>query len=149
MSIGSICNHSVATISSDAGIVEAARRMREEHVGDLVVVELRGGITVPIGIVTDRDIVVSVVAKQVSPADLTVADVMSSSLLKVNEQSGVEHALQEMHRGGVRRAPVVGARGELVGILSVDDVIERLAAQLDHVAGLIHAEQQREVRVRP
>jgi CBS domain-containing protein len=139
----------VATISPDAGIVEAARRMREEHVGDLVVVELRGGITMPIGIVTDRDIVVSVVAKQVSPADLTVVDVMSSSLLKVNEQSGVEHGLQEMHREGVRRAPVVGARGELVGIVSIDDVIERLAAQLDHVAGLIQAERRREARVRP
>ena len=149
MTINLICNHNVATAAANDGIVDAAARMREEHVGNLIVVERRGSSVVPIGILTDRDIVVGVVAKRVSPDTLTVGDAMTRELLTVREDDGVEFALREMRGRGVRRAPVVGERGELVGIVSLDDVIQHLATQLGRLADAIRLEQDAEVRARP
>ncbi|HEX6998096.1 MAG TPA: CBS domain-containing protein [Gammaproteobacteria bacterium] len=149
MAVSSICNYNVATISADAGIVEAAARMREEHVGDLIVVEYRQGRRVPVGILTDRDIVVSVIAKQVDPEAVKVGDVMSSELLTVREDNGIEFALREMRRAGVRRAPVVSAEDELVGVLSIDDALDHVATQLGHVADIIRLGQQVESTTRP
>ena len=149
MTIGLICNHNVATIDPKEGVVDAAVRMREEHVGDLVVVEQRGSVRTPIGILTDRDIVVGVVAKRVSAESLTVGDVMTRDLLTVREDNGVEFALREMRRGGVRRVPVVGKRGELVGVVSIDDILQHLATQLDRLADIVRVEQDTEVRARP
>jgi CBS domain-containing protein len=149
MTVGLICNHNVATIASSEGIAEAAARMREEHVGNLIVVEQRGSAMVPVGILTDRDIVVGVVAKRVAADSLTVGDAMTSEILTVRDDDGVEFALREMRRRGVRRAPVVGKRGELVGIVSLDDVIQHLATQLGRIADAIRVEQDSEVRARP
>jgi len=149
MSINLICNHNVATAATSDGIVEAAVRMREEHVGNLIVVERRGSAVVPIGILTDRDIVVGVVAKRVAPDTLTVGDTMTRELLTVREDDGVEFVLREMRRRGVRRAPVVGDRGELVGVVSLDDVSQHLATQLGRLADTIRLEQDAEVQARP
>ena len=148
MTVNALCNHNVATIERDAGVVEAAARMRAEHVGDLIVVEQRGTKRVPVGILTDRDIVVAVVAKRVSPDDVAVGDAMSAEPLTVNKDNGVEHALREMRRAGVRRAPVVDERGELVGVLSIDDVIDHLAVQLGHIADIVRLGQQTETDTR-
>ena len=144
MSVSALCNHNVATIGRNDGVVEAAARMRGEHVGDLIVVEERGGRRVPVGILTDRDIVVAVVAKRVAANSVTVGDAMSPDVLTVNEDSGVEHALREMRRAGVRRAPVVDSAGALIGVLSIDDVIDHLAVQLGHIADIIRLGQQTE-----
>jgi CBS domain-containing protein len=149
MTVGSICNHNVATIDPSEGVVDAAVRMREEHVGDLIVVERRGNVHTPIGILTDRDIVVGVVAKRVSADELTVGDVMTRDVLTVREDNGVEFALREMRRAGVRRVPVVGERGELVGIVSIDDVLQHLSTQLDRLADVLRIEQEAELRARP
>jgi len=148
MAVSAVCNHNVATIERGAGVVEAAARMRAEHVGDLIVVEQRGGRRVPVGILTDRDIVVAVVAKRVSPDAVKVGDAMSSKVLTVNEDNGIEHALREMRRVGVRRAPVLDSSGELVGVLSIDDVIDHLAVQLDHIGDIIRRGQQAEADTR-
>jgi CBS domain-containing protein len=149
MTVNTICNHNVAAITPDQGVVDAATRMREEHVGDLIVVERRGSLDVPVGILTDRDIVIGVVAKHVTPDQVTVGDVMTRELLTVRESDGVEFALREMRRFGVRRAPVVGSRGELVGVLSIDDVIQHLATQLGRLADVIRLEQDVESQARP
>jgi predicted transcriptional regulator len=148
MSVSAVCNHNVATIERGAGVVEAAARMRAEHVGDLIVVEQRATRQVPVGILTDRDIVVAVVAKRVSPSSVTVGDAMSAEILTVNQDNGIEHALREMRRAGVRRAPVVDSGGELVGVLSIDDVIDHLAVQLGHIADIIRLGQQTETDTR-
>jgi len=144
-----ICNHNVATIGKSLGLAEAATLMREQHVGDLIVVETRGSASVPVGILTDRDIVVSVVARRVTPESVTVADAMTRDLLTVREDASLEFALREMRRHGVRRAPVVRANGDLVGIIAADDVIQHLAEQLSHLADLIRIEQDAEQRTRP
>ena len=148
MSVGSLCNHNVATIAASAGIVEAAARMREAHVGDLVVTELRNGVSVPIGMVTDRDLVLEVLAQGTDPAMLKVSDVMNADLVTVQEDNGLEYALREMRRKGFRRVPVVSRKNALVGILSIDDVIEHLARLTGYVADAYRVEQQTESRLR-
>ena len=144
-----LCNHNVATVARSLSVADAATLMRQEHVGDLIVVETRGGASVPVGILTDRDIVVGVIAKRVAPDSVTVADAMTRDLLTIREDASLEFALREMRRHGVRRAPVVRANGDLVGVVAMDDVIEYLALQLSRLADLIRLEQDAEQRVRP
>jgi CBS domain-containing protein len=149
MGVNLICNHNVATVGEREGIADAAALMREQHVGDLIVVEPRGGANVPVGILTDRDIVVGVIAKRIAPEAVTVGDAMTRNLLTVREDSSLEFALREMRRYGVRRAPVVRANGDLVGVIAVDDIIQHLAMQLRGLADLIRLEQEAEERTRP
>jgi CBS domain-containing protein len=149
MIIDSVCNPNVATIRAGESIADAAAQMRAEHVGDLIVVESRGSATVPVGVLTDRDIVVGVVAKRVTPESVTVGDAMTRDVLSVRQDSSLEFALREMRRYGVRRAPVVRANGDLVGIVTVDDLIQHLATQLLRLADLVRFEQDAELRVRP
>jgi predicted transcriptional regulator len=130
-------------------MIEAAKRMRDTHVGDLIVTENREGRVVPIGILTDRDIVIEVVAKGIDPNQVTVGDAMSTELLSVREDNGIEYALREMQRMGVRRVPVVNEKGELSGVLAIDDVLDHLAIQINHIAGAIRIERQKETQTRP
>ena len=149
MDVNLICNHNVATVRRSEGVVDAAALMRDQHVGDLIVVETRGNASVPVGILTDRDIVVGVLARRVAPDSVTVGDAMTRNLLTVREDASLEFALREMRRYGVRRAPVVRANGDLVGVIAVDDVIQHLAMQLSRLAELISLEQEAEQRARP
>lgn len=147
--VNSICSHNVATVGKSEGVADAAALMRAEHVGDLIVVEPRGDAKVPVGILTDRDIVVGVIAKRVTPDAVTVGDTMTRNPLTVREDASLEFALREMRRYGVRRAPVVRANGDLVGVIAVDDIIQYLAVQLSRLADLIGVEQETEQRTRP
>jgi CBS domain-containing protein len=149
MAVNLLCNPNVATVGAGQGVADAAALMRDQHVGNLIVVEQRGGALVPVGILTDRDIVVGVIAKGIAPDDVTVGDAMTRELLTVREDSSLEFALREMRRYGVRRAPVVRANGDLVGIIAVDDVIQHLAVQLSRLADVIRLEQDAELRARP
>jgi CBS domain-containing protein len=149
MPVNTICNHNVATVDASADMVEAARLMREEHVGDLIVTETREGHVIPVGIITDRDIVIEVVAKGVAPNLVTVEDAMSRDLLSVREDNGIDYALREMQRVGVRRVPVVNSKGDLSGVLAIDDVVDHLAVQLNHIAGAIRIERKKETESRP
>lgn len=149
MPVNLLCNPNVATVSARQDVAEAAALMREQHVGNLIVVEPRGGALVPVGILTDRDIVVGVIAKGVAPGDVTVGDTMTRDPLTLREDSGLEFALREMRRYGVRRAHVVRANGDLAGVIAIDDVIQHLATQLGRLADLIRLEQDAELRARP
>ena len=149
MTVGQICNPNVATIDAGESVADAAARMRHEHVGDLIVIESRRGASIPIGILTDRDIIVGVVAKRVAPDSVTVGDTMTRDVLTVREDASLEFALREMRRRGVRRVPVVRASGDLVGIIAADDIIQHLAMQLGRLADVIRLEQDAELRARP
>jgi CBS domain-containing protein len=149
MTVGQVCNPNVATIRADQSVVDAATLMRQEHVGNLIIVESRRGASVPVGILTDRDIVVSVVAKRVAPDSVTVGDAMTRDVLTVREDASLEFALREMRRRGVRRVPVVRTSGDLVGIIAADDIIQHLAMQLGRLADVIRIEQDAELRARP
>jgi CBS domain-containing protein len=144
MTIGEICNRDTVFTTRSSTIGEAARLMREQHVGDLVVVDERGSRRVPVGILTDRDLVVEILAKEIDMNSVTVGDVMSSELMTVGEGDGEYEAMQRMRAKGVRRVPVVDAGGSLVGIVSVDDFLDLLADELTALARLVSREQARE-----
>jgi CBS domain-containing protein len=148
MNAGELCNRDVITITRDAGIIDAAKLMRDHHVGCLVVVENREGRTEPVGILTDRDIVIEVIAEECGIADVSVGDVMSYALLKVNEKETVFDTAQRMRARGVRRVPVIKDSGELSGILALDDILELLSEELTLLARLTSREAEQEQKKR-
>jgi CBS domain-containing protein len=148
MPVGEICNREVVIAARDMGVTEAARLMRGHHVGDLVVTEDRNGHRHPVGIVTDRDIVVEVVAAGVNPEALKVGDIMGAEVATVREGEGVFEALRYMRDKGVRRMPVVDAAGGLVGIITLDDLLGLLAEEMTELAKLVSHERQREASAR-
>jgi CBS domain-containing protein len=150
MNITEICKRSPVTVRETEELTAAAQLMRERHIGYLVVVEpqLLGAFK-PIGVLTDRDIVVAVVAKNADARQLRVGDVMTRQPVVIDEGKPLAYALGEMRRIGVRRVPVVGAMGQLVGVLSLDDVLDALAEDLLGVVGSIRSELRTEAALRP
>jgi CBS domain-containing protein len=148
MSVSEFCNREVVIAAADESVMDAVRLMRTQHVGDIVVVRDEGGQKIPLGIVTDRDIVIEVLAKEVEPASVTLGDIMSPELYCVAEGEGLLEAMAQMRDKGVRRMPVVNAAGGLEGLLTVDDLLELVAEQLTDLVQLIGHEQAREHRLR-
>jgi CBS domain-containing protein len=148
MPIGEICNREVVVSFPKESAVEAAKLMRQYHVGDLVIVEDGNGKRVPVGIVTDRDLVVEVMATEVDPAQFTVADLMSRDLLTAREDDGIFETIQRMRIHGVRRVPVVDKTGALMGIMSIDDLFSLLAEEMTELARLTSREQAMEIQAR-
>ena len=120
----------VVTVSPSAPITEAALSMKEEDIGALVVVddEVR-----PVGIITDRDIVVSVVANSKNPLEILVEEVMTKKLIVVQEDASIFEILKILAKNNIRRVPVM-RRGKLVGIVSVDDLIVIITTELSNLA---------------
>lgn len=148
MTVGTVCNRDVVYTTPQTSAAEAARLMRQYHVGNLIVAEEKAGKRLPVGIVTDRDLVIEVMAQGISPVTVTVADMMSATLITAQESDDLMDTIKRMRAKGIRRIPVVGADSALVGILSVDDVIDLLAEELTDLARLITREQRREQRRR-
>ena len=148
MNISELCNPFVVTAQRATPLTDAARLMREHHVGSLVVVDETGKGRVPVGVVTDRDIVVAVVAREVDPRTLTAGEVMTTDLATVRPEDPVEVALRLMRRRGIRRVPVVSDAGMLTGIVTLDDVLEKVAEQLSDAVRAIASEQGHEARAR-
>jgi CBS domain-containing protein len=148
MPIGEICNREVVIVRPSDTALEASRLMRQHHVGDVLVVEDLGGERIPSGIVTDRDLVVEIMATRLDSATITVGDIMVPELVTVKESTGMFEAIQYMHAKGVRRLPVVNDRGGLVGILTLDDLLEVLAEELLALAKLVKYEQKKETTSR-
>ena len=149
MTIGEICVRDVVTATRDTPVLEAARLMRSRHVGDIVVVESGKRGPVPIGIVTDRDIVVGIIAPGIEVARLTLGDIMSRDLVTIPDTQHVFETLEQMQRHGVRRLPVVDREGVLFGIISVDDLMQLLAIQLSELARITTRERRQEIEARP
>jgi CBS domain-containing protein len=147
MEIGRVCNREVALAYESERIDEVARRMREQHVGSLIVVPRQGG-RIPVGVLTDRDIVVEVLAAGLDYRTVTVADVMSREPATVREDDDIVDALRIMRTYGVRRLPVVTQSGTLAGIVAIDDLLEFFAGQVDDVVRAIGREQTQEAQVR-
>ena len=150
MNVSEICRRHAITIRAHEELQAAARLMRERHIGYLVVVDENSpDMSRPIGVLTDRDIVVSVLAKGEDPRTLRVGDVMTREPLLIPEDKSLEYALGEMRRIGVRRVPVTDRAGRSVGVLSLDDVLDAVARQLLGVVGSIHRELRTEGVQRP
>jgi CBS domain-containing protein len=148
MTVGKICNREVVITTPEATLIAVAKLMREYHVGDVVVVNARGDEKVPVGIITDRDIVLAIVASEVDLDAVLAGDIMSHELLTAGEQESIWDVLQRMRSHGVRRLPVVNARGGLEGILSVNDFLELISDELLALAQVATRQQQREKEIR-
>jgi CBS domain-containing protein len=149
MTIGSICKRNVAVVPEDERIVDAAKRMRMLHVGTVVVVREGDPKRTPLGILTDRDIVLSVVASDPEHLPfLSVSEAMSDDLVTARDDTSLADALRLMQERGVRRLPVVDQAGALVGIVTVDDVIRVLAEEMGELVTLMNREEQVERRYR-
>lgn len=141
MQIGQICTRDVVCTGTETTMVVAARLMRQYHIGDVIVTGQNGNRRIPFGIVTDRDIVLSVVATELGPSAITVGDVMGQELITAKETEDIFDTVQRMRGKGVRRMPIVTADGVLAGIVSLDDITETLAEEMNEVARLISREQ--------
>jgi CBS domain-containing protein len=149
MKLRDLCSRDVVTAEPPATLREASLLMRQGHVGALVVIERQGSGERPVGIVTDRDIVVAVIAVPgARPEGIRVGDIMSSPVFLVRESDGVFEALRTMSAHGVRRLPVVAEDGTLAGIVTADDVLRVMAAELANLGTALRRGREREATER-
>jgi CBS domain-containing protein len=132
-----LCTRKVTTAAATARVAALSKLMRTDHVGSVVIT----GEGKPVGIVTDRDIVVEVVAMGLDPATLTAGEIMTTSPAVANAGDDVFWALKIMRDRGVRRLPVVGADGALAGILAFDDLMQHVGTTLGDIAQVIGTER--------
>ena len=148
MRLKDLCVLDVACCTRDISVAAAARLMREHHTGDLVVIDNADEEREPVGIVTDRDIVMEVLAQGRNPDQTSVGDVMSKQLVVASESEDVSQALQRMVAHGVRRIPVVDDEECVLGIVTLDDMLRVHAEQASSLAHIVSKEQMREQRGR-
>ena len=148
MEVGKLCTIDTVCCTRDETVQGAAWLMRKHHVGDIVVVDEPDGERSPVGIVTDRDIVVSVIALGLDPLGLQVGDIMSDDLLTCREDDDVYQTIEHMRVRGIRRVPVVNRRGGLAGIVSADDLLEFLAEEMGDLSRISGSQQAHEKRAR-
>lgn len=149
MLTGEYCSREVTIIGRSESIAKAAKLMRENHVGDVLVVDSNNGERLPIGILTDRDIVIKVLAEDLDINMVTLEDIMSFKLITVKENDDLMSTIKRMRSYGIRRIPVVNDRGGLVGVLAVDDILDVITEQLMDIDQLIANEQHKEKKLRP
>jgi CBS domain-containing protein len=149
MRVGEYCNREVVVIEQDASITETAQIMREYHVGDVVIVRSQHGKQIPIGILTDRDIVLEIVARSADPETVCAGDAMSYELTTVTEDDDLMHAIEIMRDKGIRRLPVVDLDEALIGILTIDDVLDLLGEVFIDIIHLVDRQRRREAGTRP
>jgi CBS domain-containing protein len=152
MNVGQICRRNPVTVGEREELTTAAQLMRNEHIGYVIVVapdRTVPGAVKPVGVVTDRDIIVGVIARGADPHQLTAGDVMTRQPVLARESSSVSWAVRQMRQIGVRRLPVVNLADHLVGVLSLDNVLDAMAGELLDVAGSIRNERRIESEARP
>jgi len=148
MNIGGICQRNVVKLERKASVLEAAQAMRANHVGDIVIMDQIGGVEKPVGVITDRDIVVELIAKEIGLDTVSVGDVMSRTVATAQHDADLFETLRFMGIKGVRRLPVLDADGGLFGILSVQDAMTALFKELSFMSDIAARQIERERRAR-
>ena len=148
MKLKDLCVLDVACCTREMTIAAAAKLMRERHAGDVIVVDNADEEREPVGILTDRDIVIEVLAKGRDPNKTTVAEVMATQLVVAGESEDSTQALQRMAAHGVRRIPVVDDERCVVGIITLDDLLREQAEQAARLLEVVTKQQARERRAR-
>jgi len=147
MRIGEICSRDVLTAEPSDALAKCAKAMGERNVGSVVVVDRSGGFARPIGILTDRDILRGQFDRHSDLYCLNAGDVMTANPLVLKEDCDVRNAIDCMGQRAVRRVPVVDSGGELVGIVTFDDLLPAIAGQIAAIAGLVSQQiENRRVR---
>jgi CBS domain-containing protein len=137
MAIDEFYETAVITITKEASIQEAATLMRENNIGNIIVVDEEGNSPTPIGILTDRDIVIKVIAERADVNNVTVGEVMAENIQVFLKEEGVKEILNEMKEKEIRRAPIVDKNGKLVGIVTVDDLLILISHELNDLVEVI------------
>jgi CBS domain-containing protein len=137
MTVSKYCELNVVSASPDAKVLDVARLMSEKNVGSVVIVEKQA----PVGIITDRDIIIRVIGKGKDPKKLTVREVMTKSPIVIEGDKGLFEAMRKFEGGNFRRLPVVDERGRLTGILTTDDMLRLLARELSFVTAVLDAQK--------
>jgi CBS domain-containing protein len=145
MLVKEICQRDVVTCAVGAPLRNAATLMRENHVGDVVVVDASDR---PLGVVTDRDLVVEVLARGVDPDSVSVGDLVADGVQVARLDQSALDALQSMSEHGIRRLPVVDADGALAGIVSSDEMLDLLSRLLSALSELSRTGRAREAQLR-
>ena len=148
MPVVDLCHGEIVTLHADDTVVQATQMMRHFHVGAVVVVADEAGKHVPVGIVTDRDIDIGVIAPELDPKVMTVGDIIQANLTVVKEDIGIFEAIQMMSSKGVRRLPVVRGDGELIGIVTLDDLFIMMTKEFCNISELLTKEQANEAQKR-
>lgn len=148
MKLKELCVLDLACCQKDTSVAEAARLMRQHHTGDLIVVDEIDGSREPVGVVTDRDIVIEVIAKGHDPDRTRVREVMGRPVVVASVSEDVPTAVDRMRMHGVRRLPIVDDSGAVFGIITLDDLYRNLAEQTAALAAIVSKEQTREQRSR-
>lgn len=144
MNIGEVCSREVYIFKAEEPLSNAVAEMMKRHIGAIVVVETEPDRVRPVGIVTDRDVIRGQISLKKELSTLTLGEVMTSAPLTVTEATGIPEAIERMRARGVRRAPVVNDSGDLVGIVSLDDLLPLVAEELDALARLVGNQAGRE-----
>lgn len=148
MQVGTVCRRGAISIANTESIAAAAQLMREQHVGFLIAYRLGDELHRPIGVLTDRDIIIEVIAKKVDPEALTVEDLMTRQPVVAIESDELSDVLQAMRLGGIRRVPVTDTRGALVGVIAIDDAFDLITGFMCDITGSVKNEQRMERRER-
>lgn len=139
-----VCHRTVITARPDTRVSEAARLMRDERVGAVVVVEDEAASRQTVaGIVTDRDITTLCVAAGADPDVCTVGEIMTRDVVAARADDPAARLLAVMQARGVRRLPVVGPSRELLGMLTLDDLVGDVAAQVQALGTALGTIQRR------
>lgn len=148
MNVGNICNRKVIFAEVGTNLLDASKLMREHHVGSLIATRRETGGDRPLGIITDRDLVVEVMAEEIEPQSVTLEDAMTRHPLIAYESDDVFEVLERMREKGVRRIPVVNSEDYLVGVLAIDDILRMIFHELGNLVSLVKKEYETEVKLR-
>jgi CBS domain-containing protein len=147
MQLKDICTPDAAYCERKTTTLRAAEIMRQKHVGDLVVVvDDASDERTPVGIITDRDIVVKVLGNERDPSRVSAGDVMKTPVVVANHTDDVSDAIARMRAHRVRRLPVVGPHGRLIGIVTLDDLLRQLVNDAGALLEIVASEQDQEQR---
>lgn len=146
MNIGSICTTDAVTIDRDMSLHQAAQHMREEHVGALVVTSNGAQGVAVIGVLTDRDLAIEVLARGRDSASVSVGALVTGRLVAVPFDASLSDAIAAMEEEGVSRLLVTGQAQELIGVLSIDDLLEALAGDMARLAKSRRNARDREMK---
>jgi CBS domain-containing protein len=142
MSVGRLCTRVIATATAGENIRTAAQRMADHEVGTVVVV----GTAYPrqaVGVLTDRDIAIRCVAGRVDPSETAVSELMSTPVHSVDQHAPLEEAIARMGDLGVRRLVVTGDENRVLGVLSLDDVLDLLVQEAGSIGRLLEQQKPR------
>jgi CBS domain-containing protein len=146
MLLNQICTPAVACCTRETTVLEAASLMRRNHTGDLVVVDDPDDERIPVGLITDRDIVVRVIGNELDAATTAVGRIMRTPLVSAQDTEDTSAAIERMRVNGVRRLPIIGRNGALIGIVTLDDLLKLVAVEANALLEIVSKEQDRERR---